>query len=241
MIDNLGCDVALSILTDSATLGLTLGEEVIVKARAKNFNGFGEYSQNSVGGALIVSTPFSPTESPSRVSASSTNTQITVEVADLAENLKGGLPLTAFVIEWNTGGDQELTWTEISNGVGTQVTVTSLVSGSTYKFRYKVANEVGLSDPSPILTTFAGFNPSQVLNTATVLYASDQTLVRVTWDEPTELGGMAIEAYRIYFLDTSSQLHLEIVSCNGETQSIIDSRECLVPLTRLIQEPINLV
>lgn len=89
-----------------------------MKARAKNFNGFGQFSQDSIGGSLIVAKPFAPTLSPSRVSASSTNTQITVLVEDLAEELKGGLPLSAFIIEWNTGGEQETSWTELSNGLG---------------------------------------------------------------------------------------------------------------------------
>lgn len=52
---------------------------------------------------------------------------------------------------------------------------------------------------------------------------------------------MDIDAYKIFFFDTSSEMHLDLISCNGSLQSIIDSRECFVPLTRLIAEPISLV
>ena len=39
--DDLACEVNLSYFTDPSTFALILGDEVIVKARAKNFNGYG--------------------------------------------------------------------------------------------------------------------------------------------------------------------------------------------------------
>lgn len=64
VIDNLYCEVNLSLLIDPVTFALELGNEVVVKVRAENFNGFGLSSIESELGALIVASPMAPVEAP---------------------------------------------------------------------------------------------------------------------------------------------------------------------------------
>jgi hypothetical protein len=47
-----------------------------------------------------------------------------------------------------------------SDNLDTSFLQGSLTTGDMYKFRYLVKNEVGWSDPSPILTTYAGVEPA---------------------------------------------------------------------------------
>lgn len=61
VISNHYCEVNLSILIDPSTFALELNDEVVVKARARNFNDFGLQSPESKGGALIVTRPSAPT------------------------------------------------------------------------------------------------------------------------------------------------------------------------------------
>ena len=201
VIDDLACEVDLSLLVDPATFALELDDEVVVMARARNFNGVGLQSPESTNGALIVTKPEPPTQAPVRNHVDSTLTTIVIEMPQVESESTGGLEIISYSLQWNSGGTQETNWValvgEAPDSTGQTFSVEGLVTATAYKFRYRVKNEVGWSDPSPIMLTYAGLETSQIQNTLTEIDPVDPLLVLFSWDEPADLGGLTLLSYRI--------------------------------------------
>ena len=83
------------------------------------------------------------------------------------------------------------------NNLDTAYTKSSLITGEMYKFRYLVRNEVGWSDPSPVMTTYAGVEPSQIIGATTQINPDDHTLALLEWSAPSYNGGMSIITYQV--------------------------------------------
>ena len=75
----------------------------------------------------------------------------------------GGLNILSYKLEWNSGGSGT-TFTalvgDLSNSLLTSHTESGLTTGTMYKFRYAVKNEVGWSPYSDTLTTYAAIVPA---------------------------------------------------------------------------------
>ena len=57
--------------------------------------------------------------------------------------LAGGLPILLYSLEWNSGGAQETNWSSLVESSSRTFTVSSgLTTGTQYKFRYRVSNEL---------------------------------------------------------------------------------------------------
>lgn len=140
---DLYCEVSLSLLIDPSTFNLELSDEVVAKVRAKNFNGFGLESPESTSGALIVSTPEAPIDAPTRVKEDSTETTIVLEMPLVESETTGGIPILAYILEWNQGGTQETIWSSLVESLSRTFEKTGLNTSTAYKFRYRVKNEVG--------------------------------------------------------------------------------------------------
>ena len=107
----------------------------------------------------------------------------------------------SYSLEWNSGGTQETNWQSLvgttSENTDLRFELTSLSTGTAYKFQYRVQNEVGWSEPSEIMMTYAGLETSKITTTLTQVDPVDPTLVLFTWNEPTYLGGIPLRAYYI--------------------------------------------
>ena len=123
----------LNLLIDTTTFALELNEEVVVKARASNFNGFGLQSPESTAGALIVALPEAPIEAPKRDHSLSTLTDIVIDMTEVDSDTTGGLPILSYSLEWNSGGTQETNWSPLvgssSDNLSLQFTVSALSTG----------------------------------------------------------------------------------------------------------------
>jgi hypothetical protein len=72
--------------------------------------------------------------------------------------LTGGLPILAYRLEWNSGGDADV-FSLIYEGSTTTFTQ-PLTVGIKYKFRYAVKNDIDYSvDYSPVLITYGAKAP----------------------------------------------------------------------------------
>ena len=92
------------MLIDPLSFALELGDEVVVMASAKNFNGYGLQSPASAAGALIVAKPEAPADTPARNSNDSTETSIVVQMPEVPSESTGGLSILSYSLEWNSGG-----------------------------------------------------------------------------------------------------------------------------------------
>lgn len=93
----------------------------------------------------------------------------------------GGLSILSYKLEWNSGGSGD-TFTpivgDVLNNMDQVQTVGSLTTGNIYKFRYAVKNEVGWSDYSDVLITYAATAPQQLTSPTTTI---DSTTVKISW------------------------------------------------------------
>ena len=157
----------------------------------------------------------------------------------------GGLSILSYSLEWNSGGTQESNWTSlvgdsVDNLVRTY-TLDSLSTGTAYKFRYRVKNEVGWSDPSPVMLTYAGLEASKITVTTTEVDSTDPTLILFSWDQPADLGGLPLTSYRIEIKGHDGSFYEKTPECDGTEASVISSNECRVAHADLQSEPFELL
>ena len=105
----------------------------------------------------------------------------------------GGIPILSYSLEWY----YESTWTSLVDNISTSYTKTGLTTGTMYKFRYLAKNDVGYSDPSPVMTTYAGMEPSQIATPTTEIGVGSATSVTIGWTVPGDDGGLSVSGYQI--------------------------------------------
>ena len=190
------CTVPLSKLTDAGTFGLVQGDRVVVKIRATNEEPLTSvYSNPSTSDTFVVALPHKPPSAPIRNEAMTTRSLIRIDMPVLTGALTGGLPITGYKLEWNGGGDGDV-YTIIYEGVDSFYSQ-PLTTGTKYKFRYSVKNELGYSlETSPVLVTYGAKAPDQMMPPQTEIY---QLNVRVFWTAEAELdsGGIPLNGYGI--------------------------------------------
>lgn len=167
--------------------------------RGYNTLGPGEYSDPSTSIALIVTKPHALTAIPIRNFPSSTKTKIAIDMPAISNGLtSGGLPITSYSLQWN-GGGAGTNWSSLvgdpTDSTNTAFAKTGLATGTMYKFRYRVRNSVGWSDPSASMTTYAGTEPQQPAIPVTIIDPSSATKVKITWTAPGDNGGLSVSSY----------------------------------------------
>jgi hypothetical protein len=80
-------------------------------------------------------------------------------------------------------------------------------------FHYRAQNAQGWGDYSDTMSLIAARRPDQV---APVITSNEETLVQITWSEPTYDGGSPLLAYRIYIQTESSDYVEQTEYCNGD-------------------------
>jgi hypothetical protein len=120
----------------------------------------------------------------------------------------------------------------------TYYTVSGLVTGESWYFRYSVRNAVGWSEVSPVMFTEIGVEPAQ-MTAPTVVFESDPTLIKISWLELSiqTNGGLGIDRYLVEIL-AGDTTYRSTPSCDGSTPEVISKLECSIPLTVLLEEPL---
>ena len=129
---------------------------------------------------------------------------------------------------------------ESSDNLDTSYTKGSLTTGAIYKFRYLVKTEVGWSEASPIMTTYAGVEPAQITGATTQIDPVDPTLALLGWSPPSYDGGLPIIAYQVKIGASDGQYYELLSTCDGAAPAIRDAYECNVALSDLQADPFNL-
>ena len=152
----------------------------------------------------------------------------------------GGLPPLSYQLLWNGGGLGETTWIDLiglSNpNLMTSFTHTGLTTGTMHKYKYLVGNEVGWSDASPIMTTYAGTEPNMMV-AATTQIDTDVTQVKISWTTPTDNGGMSVTGFKVMIGSVNGNFYESKSTCNGSDPTIRDAATCNVPLLTLVGLP----
>jgi hypothetical protein len=131
------CTIAYSELR-SATFGtLILGDEVVVKVRAKNSIAWGAYSGESSGGDLVKTEPLSPPVALTEGSLTD-DSQIQVNYSALTGTDTGFDTITAYKIWWDNGS-AAANWLLLATETSptyTHTTMTGVSRGASYQFKY---------------------------------------------------------------------------------------------------------
>jgi hypothetical protein len=108
---------------------------------------------------------------------------------------------------------------------------TAIISGRSYRARYKAYNVHGWSSTSPEVTIIAATVPGMPAEPTLTI---DSTNVRISWSNPTNTGGdgIAITAVRVEIrLPDGTTYQEEPVACNGATSAIVSATQCDIPMS----------
>lgn len=174
-------------LVSANVSGLTMGERYIFQVRAISSEGTGEWSLSS-NQILIAGTPgiVSVGHNSNTVSSSS----ITVVVNSTNTN---GSAITDYIAQYTS--DSGLNWTTFEDGVSsnTEIVVTGLTKGATYRFRVLGINEIGTgaasSNTDPIIAASVPAAPVNI-----VINSRSSTSTNISFEAPDN-GGLAITTY----------------------------------------------
>lgn len=142
--------------------------------------------------------PDAPTAGPTKLAAQTNDTQITVIILDTVQNYNGGT-LKRVHLQMDNNGDGN--FTDIvgpeNSCIDTIHTVSDgIVSGGIYQFRYRIMNQNGWSDFSPVTKIVAASTPSFPPRPTLVSATSSQ--IQLAFSRPKYNGGSSIILYELY-------------------------------------------
>lgn len=177
------------------TTGITKGETYRVRYRAKNINGWSDYS--NIAYVLAASPPDAPPVGP--VYITSTDTSITLQITFSIEN--NGAPITLHSLYMDSGSLTS-SFTKILgyDGLASTYEVTGLTKGTSYRFYSSASNIKGESNPSQETRYTAGSPP--VTPSSLVLTSSTTTSITLIWTADTT-SSLPVTGYAIEINDGS--------------------------------------
>ena len=149
----------------------------------------------------LVGLPTVPPTGPQSIASETNTTQITVEWTDLSSMLNGGT-LKALHLQMDGGGDEnyidligpEPTWLDQIYTVAK-----GIKSGTTYLFRYRVMNENGWGDFSPVTLITAATVPSSPPKP--VVTSATSSAIILSFSLSSFDGGAPLTTYQLYVND----------------------------------------
>lgn len=237
IINNLYCDVPMTVFLASP-FSLSKGDLIKAVVLATNEIGDSVNSDLNTSGILVQTVPDTPSTGPSRGSAS-TSTSITVDYGPDTED--GGSTILSYSLEWDQGTS---TWVSLIGetvySTANQFQISSLTTGDSYKFRYRVFNAHGWSDYSPETQIIVASAPDQI----TVLSVTQSTVnsanVLISWTAPAS-NGAALSAYLVEIRQSDGTTFTEdSANCDGSDSNILAAASCEVPMSSLWAAPYTL-
>ena len=180
--------------TSFVVTGLLNGVSYSFEVRAVNADGNGPLSGSS--NVVTPAAPVAPTvpAAPPAVTATRGNAQASVSWTSGAD---GGSPITGYRVQVLRNGGVLRTVT--LTGTATSTVITGLVNGTTYTFRVRAVNAVGLGALS---TASNAVTPATVpsapqIGTASPGAPGGGVTATARWNTPASNGGSAITGYRV--------------------------------------------
>lgn len=186
-------------VTSYTVTGLTnLDTAHIFKLKTTNAIATIESTTTSV---ILAAVPNTPTVAPTQITAVAGKTQIGVKLTAVNESIgadeNGGSKILGYQIyrDNGLGGSFSLLYNN-TNVLATSYLDTGLINGRTYRYRYRVRNVNGWSDPSPIGYLVAASKPGKPSIPTLVDVNSSSFTIR--FSSPSDTGGSKITKYEIF-------------------------------------------
>lgn len=207
------CSVPVRILRN-APFNLPWGSNIHAKLVATNI--YGDSLESAVGnGALMITFPDAPLNfAEDLTKRTSSSLGFTWDEGAL----NGGSTVTNYVLSQMAEGESQ--YSVIRDDITvTQVTVTGLTFGLTYKYKLQAQNDFDLSVFTQELTLICATVPlaPSAPTTTTV-----NEVVVVDWTAPSDQG-TPITAYKVYIRQLDLEYTLELANCDGSDEAIVTS------------------
>ena len=234
------CEIPVALfISNDYNFKLEAGDLVIVKVAAHNSNGWGEFSDVNVDGAIIETVP-GVMVPPTRNS----ETNILQIVVDWDPPVNDGYSeIVSYNLQWDSGTDGT-TWSNLigfnTDSLAQTFTVAQGVAfGDEYHFKVRARNYWGWSDFSSELVIKSATYPEVMLPLTTLVDEATGD-VKILWVAPYD-NEQTITAYEILVLNKAGDQWIEdVTNCDGSTQEIVSQRYCQVPMQVLKDAPYNL-
>ncbi len=152
-------------------------------------------------------------------------------------------PVTTYNLWWDEGSNGEFWYSLIGLGepILTQTTFTvtkNILEGEYYQFKIRAKNIWGWGEFSPVATIRASTFPNLVPSVLTSYDVSGG--LKISWAQ-TKNNGDPITEYKIQiFSYASSTWYEEVLNCNGASQTVVNNRQCVIPVAVLNTLPYSL-
>jgi hypothetical protein len=192
--DTLLSNITLSKDTLNTTVSSLTGN-TLYKFKVAAINVSGETLSSSVSVTTKSSAPTITSSSPS---------SSTVQLYWSSPSSNGVLPLTSYKVYVYNSSDTQLSSITLSNST-LNTTVSSLASGTLYKFKVAAVNVSGetLSSSVSVTTTSSITAPSSPSITSSTSFVTN---VDLSWSAPLSNGGSPITSYKVYVYNSSDIL-----------------------------------
>ena len=221
-----------------STGGLVTGTEYFARVVAINAQGYGETQAALSSQAPIVS-PGKPTSVALSVVSSDS-----LQIVFNAPTDDGGDDITAYLVEWSTSS----TFTEVDSSLVTYLdggapfykTISGLTAGVSYYVRVSAYNSQGYGTSAA--STPTNYNPMEEPGAPTnvALGVTSDSMITVSFDEPTDNGGDDIISYYVEW-DTSSTFNSLTRSPDKGTATVDATEHNSYTITTLTENTVYFV
>lgn len=220
--------------------GLVTGTEYFARVVAINNIGYGK-TQAALSSQAPMVSPSKPTSVALSVLSSDS-----LQVVFNAPTDDGGDDVTAYLVEWSTSSAFEASetdssiFTSLSGGAPFYKTISGLTSGVFYYVRVSAYNSQGYG--SPALSTPTHYNPMQEPGAPTnvALGVTSDSMLTVSFDEPTDNGGDDITSYYIEW-DTAASFNSLSSAPNKGTATVSSAEHNSYTITTLTENTVYYV
>ena len=187
----------------------------------------------------MKTTPIAPSSGPTR-NNSSTATIIVLDLAALkSDSSIGGDTILSYELDWDNGTNSDPTIVLQGNPIDSlslSYTSNSLITGSSYNFKYRAKNNIGWGPFSPTTSIVCGTSPNTPDAPSTVRVSNNIT---VNWTLPS-LNGGAVVKFNIYLMRNDGNYNINPVFCDGSQSSTIAALSCTFDISNITSSPFNL-
>jgi hypothetical protein len=218
----------------ASPLNLEEGDLIVAVVLSNNAVGPSINSAPNTAGQLVQVAPKQPPNAPTR-NILTTKSSIVIDYPTLANSLIGGSPILSLNLRWDKGLGGNVWYSLIGenpDSLSSTFTISGLVTGRTYRFKYRARNAHGFgpfSEYTSIITAINPAKPSKIvtLNSGTDLIAQ--------WTQ-SENGGTPITGYKVEFKSRNTADFYEYSpTCSG----IFPLTHCTIPLSIFEFSPYN--
>lgn len=239
--DPTGTSCTVTMDNARSTTGYSIDDLIVVKVRAHNTNGFGDYSQVNSSGGTYEDKP-QQMDPPSYDTDTSDLDSVDLEWDAPTGITAGGSSVTidSYLLEWNQG-DSTNVWTTLEAATTlTTRSVTGLSDTDTYQFRITATNKYGTGTT---VSSTLSYTPTTVPDAPSVTsVTATGSFVKISFAAPTNDNGSAVTAYRIEIRedDSTTDFSEDTTYCDGSDATVISNMFCQIPFTTLTASPFNL-